>query len=75
MVLWGIPKYLRADTIVEHFGKDAGAVVGIELPQENSKLKELRQKQADKQDSPQMLDKEISRRKAILAVESGLGAE
>jgi len=32
VVLSGIPKHLRPQTIIEHFGKNAGAVVGLELP-------------------------------------------
>lgn len=32
VILSGIPKHLRPHTIIEHFGKNAGAVVGLELP-------------------------------------------
>jgi len=44
IVLSGIPKHLRAEQVIEYFGKDAGAVVGLELPQENVRLSELRRK-------------------------------
>ena len=43
VIINGIPKHLRAEAILEYFTKDAGAVVGIELPTQNAKLKELRE--------------------------------
>lgn len=36
VVIQGIPKYMRAETLLSTFFSDeAGAVVGVELPQEN----------------------------------------
>ena len=42
ILLNGLPKHLRAENILEYFGSDAGAIVGLELPTENSKLRDLR---------------------------------
>ena len=41
VILHGIPKHLRAEVILERFfgNENTGAVVGIELPSENIKLK------------------------------------
>jgi len=75
VILHGIPRHLRAETILEHFAKNAGSVVGIELPQENSKLKDLRRAQVDRQDAPENIEKEILRRRALIAVDDGLNAE
>lgn len=47
IIISGIPNYLRADSIMEQFGVDAGAIVGLELPRENSKLRDLRNEIAD----------------------------
>ena len=46
VIINGIPKYLRAENIIEHFGKNQGAIVGVELPQENTKLRDLRRELA-----------------------------
>ena len=54
--------------------KLVGAVVGIELPQENVKLRDLRHKLAAQEDQPQNVEKEIDRRRAALAVDDGLNA-
>ena len=62
VIITGIPKHLRADQVIHHFGKDAGAIVGLELPQENIRLKELRRKQSERQDAPESLRKEIDSR-------------
>ena len=54
--------------------KLVGAVVGIELPQENVKLRDLRHKLAAQEEQPQNVEKEIDRRRAALAVDDGLNA-
>lgn len=75
VILHGIPRHLRAESVLEHFAKNAGAVVAIELPQENSKLRDLRRAQAERQDSPENIEREIQRRRALIAVDEGLNAE
>ena len=47
VVLSGLPRHLRAEQVIEYFGKGAGAVVGLEIPAENTRLSELRRKQAE----------------------------
>ena len=42
VLIQNIPKYLNTDKVLEVFGKDAGTIVGIELPRQNTKLKNLR---------------------------------
>ena len=32
VIINGIPKHLRAEQVLAHFGEKSGAVVGIELP-------------------------------------------
>ena len=55
--------------------KLVGAVVGIELPTENVKLRDLRHKLAAQEEQPQNVEKEIDRRRAALAVDDGLNAQ
>ena len=65
VVLSNIPRHLSTEGAMEAFGKDAGKIVGIELPKQNVKLKELRyaiEEQA--RDSPQNLHKEEQYRRA-----------
>ena len=42
VIVAGIPKYLGCEAVVDRFARDAGALVGLELPKENSKLRDLR---------------------------------
>ena len=42
ILIQNIPKYLTSDKVLEVFGKEAGTIVGIELPRQNTKLKNLR---------------------------------
>ena len=60
IVIHGIPKYLNSENVLEYFcaninekDRSTGAVVGIELPQENVKLRELRHKIAQQEDQPE----------------------
>ena len=46
IILNGLPKHLNTQGILDYFGPKAGAIVGIEMPQENSKLRELRREVA-----------------------------
>lgn len=51
VVVQGIPKHMRAEVLLQQlFGEDAGAVVGVEMPQVNQKLQELRREIANRQD-------------------------
>ena len=42
VLIQNIPKYLNTDKVLEVFCKNAGTIVGIELPRQNTKLKNLR---------------------------------
>ena len=42
IIIQNIPKHLTSDRALEVFGKEAGTIVGIELPRQNTKLKNLR---------------------------------
>ena len=52
VIINGLPRYLRAEQIIEYFGSGQGAVVGIELPMQNTKLAELRRKVEDLESRP-----------------------
>ena len=72
---------MNSENVIDYFCGDinekdklVGAVVGIELPQENVKLRDLRHKIAQQEDQPENVKKEIDRRRALLAVEEGLNA-
>lgn len=45
VVLRNIPTWMKASDVLNTFMPEYGAVVGIELPSENTKLKELRREQ------------------------------
>lgn len=75
VIINGLPKHLRADQVIEYFGKNAGAVVGLEMPQQNTRLSELRRKQADREDTVENVERETDRRRAMIAVNDGLTAE
>ena len=76
VILHGIPKHLRAEQLLEHFTSSSQhSVVGVELPLENTKLRDLRKKIAERQDQPIEVEKEVNRRRAILAVEESNQAE
>ena len=76
VVVNGIPKHMRVEVVLEQFfAKDAGAVVGIELPQENSKLRDLLHEVAQREDQPASIEKEIQRRRALITVDESLKAE
>jgi len=42
VIINGLPKHLKAEQILDYFGQSSGAIVGIEMPKENSKLRDLR---------------------------------
>lgn len=70
VILHGIPRHLGATKILDTLFGKAGAVVGVELPTENSKLRELRAHVESQQDSPSSIQKEIARRRAAIAINS-----
>ena len=72
---------MNSENVLDYFCGDinvkdklVGAVVGIELPTENVKLRDLRHKLAAQEEQPQNVEKEIDRRRAALAVDDGLNA-
>ncbi len=75
VIVSGIPKHLRTEGILNYFVKDAGAVVGVELPTENAKLRQLRERIAEMQDSPEEVSKTIDRKRASLAIDESLNSE
>ena len=59
VVIHGIPRHLTSENVLDYFCGDlkekeklVGAVVGIELPQENVKLRDLRGRIAELEDQP-----------------------
>ena len=43
VIIQNIPKNLNAEQVLDYYGKDTGAIVGLELPTENTKLKQIRE--------------------------------
>ena len=64
IVIMNIPGHLGTDKAMEAFGKDSGKIVGIELPKQNVKLKELRNAIENQKDSPRNIIKEEQYRRA-----------
>ena len=75
VILNGLPRHLRAESIMDYYGEGEGAIVGVEMPMQNTKLSELRKKVAELEDHPIGMEREIQRRRALIAVEDGLSAE
>lgn len=69
VIINGIPKHLSAEAIMKYFAKEAGAIVGVELPQENTKLRDLRREIAKQQDSPAMVEQEVQRKRTLMAIQ------
>ena len=69
MLIQGIPRYFSSETVLEVFGKGDGKIVGVELPKQNLKLKELRHSIENQKDSPSNLEKEEHYRRAKMVVQ------
>ena len=70
IVINNIPKYMSTEKALDHFGKNAGKIVGIELPRQNLKLKELRYA-VEEQDKESLanIKKEEQYQRAQLAIQ------
>lgn len=75
VIINGIPKHLSAEAIIKYFAKDAGAIVGVELPQENTKLRDLRREIAKQQDSPASVEQEVQRKRTLMAIQDSPTAQ
>jgi hypothetical protein len=64
VLLSNIPGYLSTEKAIEIFGKKSGKIVGIELPKQNVKLRELRSAIENRKDSPRNIIKEEEYRRA-----------
>lgn len=70
-----IPKYARSDQLLEFFGKDSGAIVGIELPTENTNLSLIRKQLEDSPSSQAELEKSAELSEAQTVIEESLRSD
>ena len=75
VLLANIPSYLSTEKAIEIFGKKSGKIVGIELPKQNVKLRELRSAIENRKDSPRNIIKEEQYRRAQLNVQQNLAVD
>lgn len=71
VIIQNIPKYLNSDQILNYFGKN-GAVVGMELPMVNSRLKKIREELEQDKTSQSEIEKKADLKRAAITIEESL---